>query len=468
MCFTIRGIMTIYSFNNILMIKTKPKYGAIIIGAGVSGLLAALVLSKEGKKVLVVEKSDCLGGNCRTYEINGYHMDTGPHAITGLLNGPLKILMDRYFSVTPKFAPIRSYYARWQKKLQEIPITLPQLSYFNILSKRDRVLLAGAMMDAVANSSINKNALEKSVYDYIKKYNFSAKSIRFIDTMSYFLSGKSMKETPAWRMLGGSGYVDEDDSSAKSHLKKIIKFAKHSYSSQGYPLGGIQNITSSILNSIPKNKIRFKTGEKAVKFIVKNNSVKGVQTDKGTYYGNIVVYSGFMNDLPNLTSELSPGYKSELKKIKQTKSATLWLGLKNKIPEMSYLGSEVYFDTNTPYWAIPVSNFDSDLAPRNKQLIGFTTVIKEDDPEKQFHKLKHSIFAALPNIKRNIEFEHAQITIPEKAAITIGVKFPSPKSPIKGLYLVGTDTDTRSMGVTRASYSVLEALRFMKEDRVIK
>ena len=76
-----------------------------------------------------------------------------------------------------------------------------------------------------------------------------------------------MKETPAWRMLGGSGYVDEggNDNGARGHLKKIIKFAKHNYASQGYPLGGIQNITSSILNSIPKNKTYFKTSEKAVK-----------------------------------------------------------------------------------------------------------------------------------------------------------------------------------------------------------
>jgi phytoene dehydrogenase-like protein len=448
----------------------KTKYDIIIIGAGISGLLTALVLCKEKKNVLVIEKNDYLGGNCRTYEINGYHMDTGPHAITGLLNGPLKILMDRYFSVLPKFTPIGSYYARWQNKLQEIPLTLLQLSYFNILSKKDRILMAGTMIDAIANSSINKNILEKSVYDYIKNYNFSIKSIRFIDTLCYFLSGKSMKETPAWRMLGGSGYIDEsneNDESVKKHIKKIIKLAKHDHGSQGYPLGGIQNITSSILSSIPKNKISFKTNEKAIKFIIKRNKITGVQTNKGIYYGNAVVYSGFVKNLPNFTDKFSAKYKANLKKIKQTKSVTLWLGLKNKIPEMSYLGSEVHFDTNTPYWAIPVSNFDSNLAPKNKQLIGFTTVLKESNSEKQLAKLRHSIFTVLPNIKKNIDFEHTQFTIPEKAAVTTGVKFPSPKSPIKNLYLVGTDTDMRSMGITRASYSVLEVLKFMRGDGVI-
>jgi phytoene dehydrogenase-like protein len=32
------------------------KYDAIVVGAGISGLLAALTLSKHGKKVLILEK----------------------------------------------------------------------------------------------------------------------------------------------------------------------------------------------------------------------------------------------------------------------------------------------------------------------------------------------------------------------------------------------------------------------------
>jgi len=445
---------------------TKTKYDAIVVGAGISGLLMALALCKEKKNVLVIEKNDYLGGNCRTYEIDGYHLDTGPHIITSIHSGPLKILMDRYFSVVPKFVSIESYYARNGNKMQEIPLTLRQFSFFDILSKKDRILLVGIMIDAVANSSLNKEVLEKSTYAYIKNYNFSTKTIKFIDAICYFLSGKSMEETPAWRVLGGSGHVDEEDMSVKRHFKKIIKLAKHDYNQHGYPLGGIESISSSVLNSIPKNKVTFKTNEKAIKLIVKNNRIKGVQTDKETYYADTVVYSGFVKDLPFLTDKLSSKYILELKKIKQTKSVTLWLGLKKKLPELSYNGSEVYFETETPYWAVPISNFDSNLAPKDKQLIGFTTVLKEESLEKQVEKLKKTIFTAIPNIEENIEFEHSQITVPEKAAVTIGVKFPSPKSPIKGLYLVGTDTDMRSMGITRASYSVLEALKFMKEDKV--
>lgn len=447
------------------MNKENNKYDAIIIGAGTSGLLSALALSKEGKRVLVLEKNDFLGGNCRTYKINGYSVDTGPHAITGLGDGPFAELMDKYFLVKPNFLPINSYYARDGKKLQEIPLTLPQFAMFDILSRQDRVMLVGAMMDAIAFSSINKKVLEKSVYEYVKKYRLSHRALKFVDALSYFLSGKSMHETPAWRMLGGSGYMDENKKS--NHFEKFKKMVINDYSSQGYPMGGIQNITNCIISSLPEGKVEFKTKEEAKKILIEKGKAAGVETGSGVYHADLIIYSGFVKELPLIVGGLSAEYLESIKKIKQTKSITFWLGLKKKLPELSYVGSELYFNTDTPYWAMPISNYDSSLAPQGKQLIGFSAIFKEESLEKQSHKLKKTIFKALPNIEKNIEFEHAQVTIPEKAAITIGVKFPSPRSPIKGLYLVGTDTDMRSMGLTRVAYSVIEALKFMKEDGII-
>lgn len=448
------------------MIIKQKETNAIVIGAGISGLLIALALSKEGKRVLVIEKDDFIGGNCRTYKIDGYSIDTGPHAITGIGdNQPISQLMDEYFSVKPEFLPIVSYYARDDKKgLKKIPLTIPQFATFDILSKKDRILMAAAMMDAIAFSFLNKNVLEKSVYEYIKKYPFSRKARRFINTLSYFLSGKSMYETPAWRILNGSGHLHANGKN--KHLDKLRKMFRNSYSSQKYPKGGIQSITDCALSSVAPDMVEFRLGEEVKKIIVENGRAKGVETSSGKYFADLVIYSGFVKDLPDIVDGLSVEYCHSLEKIKQTRSITLWLGLKKKLPELSYIGSEVCFDTDTPYWAMPVSNLDPDLAPKGKQLVGFTAIYKENSPEKQVTKLKEVIFRVLPNIKDNIEFEHIQITIPEKAAVTVGVKFPSPRSPIVGLYLVGTDTCRRkSMGITRVAHSVIEALKLIKEDR---
>ena len=56
----------------------STKYDVIVVGAGVSGLLSALSLSKEGKSVLILEKEDYVGGVCRSYKVQGYTVDTGP------------------------------------------------------------------------------------------------------------------------------------------------------------------------------------------------------------------------------------------------------------------------------------------------------------------------------------------------------------------------------------------------------
>ena len=80
------------------MNNTK-QFDVIVVGAGISGLLSALALSKEGKQVLIIEKESFIGGVCRSYDVEGYIVDTGPHVITRLDSGPLKYLMDRYFDV---------------------------------------------------------------------------------------------------------------------------------------------------------------------------------------------------------------------------------------------------------------------------------------------------------------------------------------------------------------------------------
>lgn len=77
------------------------------------------------------------------------------------------------------------------------------------------------------------------------------------------------------------------------------------------------------------------------------------------------------------------------------------------------------------------------------------------------------IFRAVPGIENKIEMTHYQVTIPEKAAVTINGYFAGTRSPVRNLYLAGTDTDSRSMGVTRAAYSVLELLKAMKEDKIL-
>ena len=60
--------------------KTEEKYDTIIIGSGIGGLTAAAFLSKEGKKVLVLERH-YTAGFTHIFKRNGYEWDVGIHYI---------------------------------------------------------------------------------------------------------------------------------------------------------------------------------------------------------------------------------------------------------------------------------------------------------------------------------------------------------------------------------------------------
>lgn len=83
----------------------------VIIGAGIGGLAAALRLSHEGKRVLVLEKTDQVGGRNRRTQVGESHFDAGP---------TLMMMLD----------PFRKLFADVGETMEDhLPITLCEPSY---------------------------------------------------------------------------------------------------------------------------------------------------------------------------------------------------------------------------------------------------------------------------------------------------------------------------------------------------
>ncbi len=57
------------------------KYDSIIVGGGIAGLTSAVYLSREGLKVLLIEKNDKCGGLVNSFTHNGFHFDAGVRAL---------------------------------------------------------------------------------------------------------------------------------------------------------------------------------------------------------------------------------------------------------------------------------------------------------------------------------------------------------------------------------------------------
>ena len=66
---------------------SKTNYDAIIIGAGISGLVCAAYLAKAGMKVLVVEKNYQAGGYCTSFKRGEFTFDACAHSLGSLRPG---------------------------------------------------------------------------------------------------------------------------------------------------------------------------------------------------------------------------------------------------------------------------------------------------------------------------------------------------------------------------------------------
>jgi len=317
------------------------------------------------------------------------------------------------------------------------------------------------MASAIASSK--DEIMHKTLFDVFEGSGLSERGFRFVDALAYFMSGRGMREAPAWRMLKGARYLEEDDHKLGlvDRLGRLSKFVRYDGAyHQGYPREGIGSVTDAVLDSMPKN-VDLVNNASVERIVVDGDRVSRVESSAGEFLCDTVVYSAEAIMLPNVVDGLSGDFVKQLESIKQSNTITLWFGLSEKIKELSYRGSEIWFDEEKAYWGMPTSNYNQDFAKDDGQLVCFASFI-EGDEKKEEKMLRDTVYNAIPSIEDKVVLTHTQVCVPEKAAITVDARFPSVKTEVGGLYVVGTDADTRSMGATRAAFSVETLLRELK------
>ncbi|MBT7912779.1 NAD(P)/FAD-dependent oxidoreductase, partial [Candidatus Bathyarchaeota archaeon] len=319
----------------------SAKYDVIVVGAGVSGLLSALALSKEGKSVLILEKDNFVGGVCRSYKVQGYTVDTGPHIITRLDSGPLRVLMDRYFDLIPNFVPFGKYYLRINGQVKDFPWSLKDWMMFDLLPVEDRSLLMKSLIDIAYMVNSGRDMTRVSIKD-IMPGSLSHNSVAFLDYLSYFMLGTGPENAPVSRFIDRKDYKtekqkDENGISIPYVGKLYNMLIGGKPTDQYYPKGGIQKIVDSLMYSMPPN-VKVNLDEELLSLNTEKvngrqtEKITGISTNKGEYLADSVIYSGFATDIPKLVSTPLPQrYVENLSMIEKVTSLSVWLGLDEQV-----------------------------------------------------------------------------------------------------------------------------------------
>src|SRR5688572_2747243 len=75
--------------------NNEPPHRAVVVGGGIGGTAATLLLANAGIPTTLVEKNKTLGGSCSAYEKRGFKIDIGTHMFSRGPRGPLGDVLRR-------------------------------------------------------------------------------------------------------------------------------------------------------------------------------------------------------------------------------------------------------------------------------------------------------------------------------------------------------------------------------------
>jgi protoporphyrinogen oxidase len=261
----------------------------VIVGAGVTGLVAAQLLAEAGAEVVVVEKLDTLGGLARSYEYDGFVFDVGPHRFH-TANPDVSAYIERVLGERQVLFPRRSevYFAGkyylWPLKPQQLPQLPPLMA---LESGFD--LLVNGLRD------YDDDSFENYV---LRQYGPTLYGHYFRDYTEDFL-GRSPREThPDWAKAGINRAIIDDKLQMQniSQLAKstLMQLKKQSAMDFIYPAGGMYTMWDLVAARLEALGSRVLLGVEA-ELEHQGDRVTAVVVDGERIEPGLVIWTGPIN-----------------------------------------------------------------------------------------------------------------------------------------------------------------------------
>ena len=234
---------------SIFITMTMNKSKVTIIGGGLSGLIAALVLEENGYTPLILEATDRPGGRLKTDIINGFQLDHGFQVLLSSYPAAQKYLdydkLDLQYFKSGSHIFINGKQKTIGDPLRDLSVLFPSLfSGIGTLSDKLKVLKLNRALKSKSLIEIFEED-ETSTYTYLKSLGFSNCIIE--NFFRPFFSGI---------------YLETELSTSSRMFEFVFKMFGEGFAV--LPKGGIEEIPKQIISKLNRTDIRCNTKVGAV------------------------------------------------------------------------------------------------------------------------------------------------------------------------------------------------------------
>ena len=289
---------------------------AIVIGAGIGGIAAALRLSKKGYQVTVFEANDYPGGKLSAFSLGDYRFDAGPSLFTmpQYVNELFELHDEKasdFFTYKKKKIACKYF---WEDQIQITAYADPTLFLEEVKNKL----------------GVETNVLKKYLKRAKKKFDLTAplfleqslhklkgflnvKTLRALINLGLYeinqnlhsVNVTQLKEPHLVQMYDRYATYNGSSPYQTPGIMTLVQHLEQEYGTF-VPDGGMEQITQSLFDLAKRKGIIFHLGEKVNQILVKKGKATGVKTKNQTLMADIV--------LSNM--DVFPTYKNLLKDIK--------------------------------------------------------------------------------------------------------------------------------------------------------
>ncbi|WP_437963329.1 FAD-dependent oxidoreductase [Sorangium sp. So ce260] len=461
---------------------------AVVIGSGVGGAAAALLLAHAGIPTLLAEKERRLGGSAAAHERDGFRVDTGTHMLCRGEEGPLGDVLRRVgqgdaIAFRQSSEPAALCFAGAARAARAGA------------PRGARVVLPADLRRLAASALDLARALELTPLEAARAARLlaHATAMRDVDlaacdgvTAEAYAARFLPRAAAAARLGGLLGLpllLPGSEASAGEALFSLRRLARSGR--QSYPEGGAARVPDVFCRLARELGAAVRPGTTVRRVLVRDRRVRGVELEDGTALPARIVVStaGLLSTVAGLVGEphFPEAYVARVRALTpQPRQVQVKIGLRKRLiaaGALADLGGDGDGDgaPSLPFYCVAPTRFDPSLAPPGHELLCACAVSGASGgaPAATVDELLRALAGAVPGLLSEAIFVDgspanergdACASGGELAAGTaqtpgqVGRARPAVYTPVRGLYLAGRAAGGRGAGMELAASSAIECV----------